>query len=80
MLSDPDKRAKYDQFGFNGPSGGFGGGAGGFSGFDINDILKDLFGAGFDFGGNGGGFGDLEITPDLNGIPRVVEGVLHKEL
>ena len=26
------------------------------------------------------GFGDLEITPDLNGIPRVVEGVLHKEL
>lgn len=57
VLSDPDKRAKYDQFGFNGPSGGFGGGAGGFSGFDINDILKDLFGAGFDFGGNGGGFG-----------------------
>ena len=28
----------------------------------------------------GVGFGDLEITPDLNGIPRVVEGVLHKEL
>ena len=26
------------------------------------------------------GFGDLEITPDLNGIPRVVEGVLHTEL
>lgn len=26
------------------------------------------------------GFGDLEITPDTNGIPRVVEGVLHKEL
>ena len=26
------------------------------------------------------GFGDVEITPDLNGIPRVVEGVLHKEL
>ena len=26
------------------------------------------------------GFGDLEIIPDLNGIPRVVEGVLHKEL
>ena len=39
VLSDPDKRAKYDQFGFNGPSGGFGGGAGGFSGFDINDCL-----------------------------------------
>ena len=26
------------------------------------------------------GFGDLEITPDLNGIPRVVEGVLRSEL
>ncbi len=26
------------------------------------------------------GFGDLEITPDLNGIPRVVEGVLHAEI
>ena len=26
------------------------------------------------------GFGDLEISPDLNGIPRVVEGVLYKEL
>ena len=23
------------------------------------------------------GFGDLEVTPDLQGIPRVVEGVLH---
>ena len=28
----------------------------------------------------GEGFGDLEITPDLNGIPRVVEGVLCTEL
>ena len=26
------------------------------------------------------GFGDVEITPDLNGIPRVVEGVLCSEL
>ncbi len=25
------------------------------------------------------GFGDLEVTPDLQGIPRVVEGVLHAE-
>ena len=28
----------------------------------------------------GVGFGDLEITPDLNGVPRVVEGVLRTEL
>ena len=46
VLSDKDKRSKYDQFGhaaFNGAQGGFGG-AGGFdfSDFDINldDILK----------------------------------------
>ncbi len=28
----------------------------------------------------GMGFGDLEVTPDLNGIPRVVEGILRTEL
>ena len=28
VLSDPDKRARYDQFGFNDPAQGFGGGAG----------------------------------------------------
>lgn len=59
VLSDPDKRAKYDRFGFSGGAAGGYGNAGGFGGFDINDILKDLFGQGFDFGGggNGGGFG-----------------------
>ena len=58
VLSDPDKRAKYDRFGFSGAAAGGYGNAGGFGGIDINDILKDLFGSGFDFsGGNGGGFG-----------------------
>ena len=28
----------------------------------------------------GVGFGDLEVAPDLNGIPRVVEGILRTEL
>lgn len=49
-LSDPQKRAQYDQFGHAGP-GGFGGagGAGGFNGFgDMGDIF-DMF-----FGGAGG--------------------------
>ena len=32
-LSDPDKRARYDQFGFGGGSQGGFGGQGGFSGF-----------------------------------------------
>lgn len=54
VLSDSDKRAKYDRFGFAGvdPSAGFGGGAGGgagFGGFDdiFGDIFGDMFGGGF---------------------------------
>lgn len=53
ILSDPDKKSKYDQFGFAGvdPNAGFGGG-GGFSGFGgFEDIFGDIF------GGFGGGFG-----------------------
>ena len=60
VLSDPDKKAKYDQFGFAGVdsqgapdfSGGFG---------NLEDILRDLFGGSFGgfggFGGFGSGFG-----------------------
>ena len=52
VLSDPDKKARYDQYGFPGgdpnfnPNAGFGGfGGGGFSGFgDFSDIFGDLFG------------------------------------
>lgn len=52
VLSDNDKRARYDQFGHAGMSGSAGGfGGGGFSGgFDINDILRQAFGRDFDFG------------------------------
>ena len=55
VLSDPDKKARYDQFGFAGvdpnfSAGGgnpFGGGFGGFSGFgDLGDIFGDFFGGG----------------------------------
>ena len=62
VLRDPDKRARYDQFGAAGVNG-----AGGFGGFsadsmDINDIFRhfsDIFsGSGFGgFGGFGGGGG-----------------------
>ena len=58
VLSDPDKKAKYDQFGFAGvdPNFGAGAGAGGFTGDfgDLGDIFGDIFG-GFGFGGFGGG-------------------------
>jgi DnaJ-class molecular chaperone len=41
VLSDPDKKASYDQFGFEGVSGAGGSGFGG-AGMDINDILAKL--------------------------------------
>ena len=54
ILSDPNKKARYDQFGFAGvdPNYGAGGAGGGFDGgFDFGD-LGDIFGSFF-----GGGFG-----------------------
>ena len=60
VLSNPDKRARYDQFGHAGMSGAAGGGFGGFSGggFSMEDIFSqfgDIFGG--RFGGGFGGFG-----------------------
>ena len=58
VLSNPDKRARYDQFGQAGMGGAAGGGAGGFGGgfggFSMEDIFSqfgDIFGGHF-----GGGF------------------------
>ena len=65
VLSDADKRAKYDQYGFAAfdPSS-FQSSAEGFGGFA--DILNDLFGGGFGggFGGFGGGFGGAQRSPN----------------
>lgn len=61
VLSDPEKKARYDQFGFAGvdPSYGAGAGAGGFGGgFDFGD-LGDIFGSFF-----GGGFGGARANPN----------------
>ncbi len=51
VLSDPDKKSKYDQFGFAGvdPNFGAGAGAGGFNGgfdFDLGSIFDTFFGGG----------------------------------
>ncbi len=50
VLSDPDKKAKYDQYGHAAfdPASGGGSGFGGFGdfGFDISDIFSSFFGGG----------------------------------
>ena len=61
VLSDADKKAKYDRFGHQAfEGGGGGGGFGGFGGGGMNmdDIFSqfgDIFGGGGGFGGFGGG-------------------------
>ena len=58
ILSDPEKKERYDKFGHAGvdPNAGFGAGGGGFSGgFGGFDDIFDMFGG--MFGGRGGGFG-----------------------
>lgn len=59
VLSDPQKRARYDQFGHAGMGGAGGFNAGGFSMEDIFSQFGDIFGGAFGgfsgFGGFGGG-------------------------
>ena len=71
VLSDPEKRKRYDQFGFAGvdpnyaaQQGGAGAGFGdGFAGgVDLGDIFGDIFGGGF--GGFGGFGGSTRSNPN----------------
>jgi len=88
VLSDADKRKRYDQFGHAGMGGN--GGFGGGQGFDINDIFSqfgDIFGDSSPFGdmfGGGGGGGrrvrrgtDLRIKLKLD-LREVAEGAEKK--
>src|SRR5918911_127774 len=64
VLSDSDKRARYDRFGHQGVSGA---GAGGFDPTifaDFSDILGDIFGFG------GGGFGGAGRRGGGSGMTR----------
>lgn len=57
VLSDPQRRQNYDQFGFDGPQGsGFGG-----AGFNPFDIFESFF------GGGGGGFSGFGFGGDDEG-------------
>lgn len=79
VLSNPDKKARYDQFGH----AGMGGAASDFSGFNVNDIFShfaDVFGGGgggfgFNigdlFGGGGGGYGQGQRAVRKGGNLRI---------
>lgn len=91
ILSDDNKRQRYDQFGHAGVGGASGGGAGGFGGgFSMDDIFSqfgDIFGDSSPFGdifGRQGGNGrrvrkgsDLRIKLKLN-LEEVANGVEKK--
>ncbi len=57
VLSDKEKRARYDQFGHAGVDPNYGAGGGGFGGFDFGNFgdLGDLFGSFFGGGFSGSG-------------------------
>lgn len=91
ILSDEDKRRRYDQYGHAGVSGAGGGGAYGGGGFSMDDIFSqfgDIFGDsspfGDIFGGRGGGNGrrvrkgsDLRIKLKLD-LQEIANGVEKK--
>lgn len=93
VLSNADKKARYDQFGHTGMSGAAGDGGGGFSGggFSMEDIFRNFgdifgghFGGGFSgFGGFGGGAprvnrgSDLRVKVRLT-LKEIAEGALKK--
>ena len=86
VLSDPEKRSRYDQFGHAGLGGGGGFGGGGMNMDDIfsqfGDIFGGAFGGGGSFGGSRGGARrvrgtNLRVKMKLT-LQEVAEGVQKK--
>lgn len=87
VLSDQEKRARYDQFGHagvdpnygagtgGGAYGGFGGG--GAAGFDFGDIFETFFGGGFS--GGGGGAASRANAPQRGSDVRVQQVLTFME-
>lgn len=89
ILSDDEKRSRYDQFGHAGVGSAAGGGGFGGGGMTVEDIFEhfgDIFG-GFGFGGFGGGGGrrsrnvnrgsNLRVKVKLN-MQEIAQGVEKK--
>lgn len=87
VLSDPQKKARYDQYGHEGLGGGFGGGGGFHNMEDIFSRFGDIFGDDSPFGsffGGGGGRGqrmrkgsNLRIKLKLT-LKEIADGVEKK--
>jgi len=87
VLSDSDKRARYDRFGHQGMGGGGGGRHGGMDMDDIFSQFGDVFGGGFgggSFGGSRGGGGsqrargtNLRVKMKMT-LEEIAEGVTKK--
>ena len=77
VLSSPEKRQKYDQFGHSMGQQGFGGGYGGYGGFGGGFSMEDIFAQfGEIFGGRfgGGGFGGATGRGSSRGRKPVRKG------
>lgn len=87
VLSNGDKRKRYDQFGHAGVGGASSGGAGGFGGgMNMDDIFSqfgDIFGGGFGFGGGSRGGkrvnrgSNLRVKVKMN-LQEIANGVEKK--
>ena len=69
VLSDSEKRRRYDQFGHAGVGGAASGGGQGFGGMNMEDIFSqfgDIFGDAFGFGGGGGSRGGRRVNRGTN--------------
>lgn len=93
VLSNPDKRARYDRYGHAGMSGAAGGGAGGYGGFSgggfsmddifsqFGDIFGGHFGGGFRSSGGGGSHvnrgSDIRVKVRLT-LAEIASGVTKK--
>ena len=83
ILSDPQKKAAYDQYGHAGVDpnmgGGFGGGFGGGAGFDFSDIFSQMFGGAAGGGGRQQSYqgADLQYAVEIT-LEEAAAGLKHR--